>query len=261
VTDIASATSGHVGHYGVLLWVMLGSTVATVAGTMLVTAPYGRHLRAGWGPTLPSRLGWLVMESPAVGAFLLFYARGENRGAPVPLVLLGLWQVHYVNRTLVYPFRLPGRGRSMPLSIAGLAFAFNVLNAYLNARWISEFGHYAADWLTSPRFLAGAALMGAGFATNLWADGVLRRLRGPSAGADYKVPRGGLYEWVSCPNYLAEIVEWTGWAIAAWSPAGLLFALYTAANLGPRAVANHRWYRETFPDYPSDRKALVPFVL
>ncbi len=247
--------------YSVLLWVMLASAVGTVAGTLLVTAPYGRHLRGGWGPTLPSRVGWMLMESPAVVGFLAVYALGPNRAAPAPLVLLGMWQVHYVNRTVVYPLRLPAGGKSMPLSIAAMAFGFNVFNAYLNARWISQVGAYAAHWLTGPRFIFGAALMGAGFATNLWADGVLRRLRGPSAGGGYKVPRGGLYERVSCPNYLGEIAEWTGWAIAAWSPAGLLFALYTAANLVPRALANHAWYRRTFPDYPRGRKALVPFVL
>ena len=57
------------------------------------------------------------------------------------------------------------------------------------------------------------------------------------------------------------MVEWSGWAVATWSLAGLAFALYTVANLAPRAMANHRWYRETFPDYPSDRRALVPYVL
>ena len=52
------------------------------------------------------------------------------------------------------------------------------------------------------------------------------------------------------PNYLGEIVEWTGWALATWSLAGLAFAVYTAANLAPRAVANHDWYLSTFDDYP-----------
>ena len=49
--------------------------------------------------------------------------------------------------------------------------------------------------------------------------------------------------------------------LATWSVAGLAFALYTAANLAPRAVANHAWYRERFPDYPARRRALVPYVL
>ena len=65
---------------------------------------------------------------------------------------------------------------------------------------------------------------------------------------------------MSCPNYLGEILEWTGWAIASWSLAGAAFAVYTAANLAPRAFAHHAWYRQQFQDYPARRKALVPFV-
>jgi protein-S-isoprenylcysteine O-methyltransferase Ste14 len=67
-----------------------------------------------------------------------------------------------------------------------------------------------------------------------------------------------MYRWISCPNYFGEIVEWIGWAIATWSLAGLAFALWTAANLAPRAHSHHQWYRESFADYPQERKALVP---
>lgn len=57
------------------------------------------------------------------------------------------------------------------------------------------------------------------------------------------------------------IVEWTGFAVLTWSPAAAAFAFWTAANLVPRALANLRWYRRTFPDYPRSRRALVPFLL
>ena len=46
-----------------------------------------------------------------------------------------------------------------------------------------------------------------------------------------------------------------------WSLAGLSFAVYTFANLAPRAFSNHAWYREKFADYPRGRRALIPFVL
>jgi steroid 5-alpha reductase family enzyme len=147
----------------------------------------------------------------------------------------------------------------MPLAIVGLALAFNGLNAYLNARWISHFGRYHADWLTDPRFLLGAALFAAGFWINYTADRTLLRLRRPGE-SGYGIPRGGLYRFVSCPNYLGEIVEWTGFAVACWSLPALAFAVYTAANVAPRAFAHHRWYRERFADYPPERKALLPFI-
>jgi steroid 5-alpha reductase family enzyme len=148
----------------------------------------------------------------------------------------------------------------MPALVVGLGFGFNLLNGWVNARWISELGAYPRGWLADTRFLAGAALFLAGLAVHASADAALRRLRAPGE-SGYRVPRGGLFEWVSCPNYLGEMVQWAGWALATWSPAGLAFALYTAANLAPRAVAHHAWYRRQFPDYPARRRALVPFVL
>ena len=36
---------------------------------LLKTAPYGRFTQTGWGPMVPSKLGWIVMESPAVLLF------------------------------------------------------------------------------------------------------------------------------------------------------------------------------------------------
>ena len=104
-----------------------------------------------------------------------------------------------------------------------------------------------------------ATLFVLGWGMSTWADTVLLHLRKPGE-TGYRIPRGGLYRWVSCPNYLGKILEWSGWALATWSWAGLAFAVYTFANLAPRAMLNHRWYRATFPDYPRDRKALIPLV-
>ena len=88
----------------------------------------------------------------------------------------------------------------------------------------------------------------------------VRCLRAPGE-TGYKNPLGGLYRFVSCPNYPGERLEWFGWALATWSLGGLVFALWTVANLAPRAMANHRWYQEKFEEYPKERRALVPFVV
>jgi hypothetical protein len=46
-----------------------------------------------------------------------------------------------------------------------------------------------------------------------------------------------------------------------WAIPGFLFAFWTFANLAPRALANHQWYQKKFPNYPEERKALIPYVL
>ncbi|MCA9611606.1 MAG: DUF1295 domain-containing protein, partial [Myxococcales bacterium] len=98
------------------------------------------------------------------------------------------------------------------------------------------------------------------WAINHHADHVLRNLRKPGE-TGYKIPHGGLYRFISCPNYFGEIVEWFGFALAAWTFPGLVFAFFTFANLFPRALDHHKWYRGKFDDYPKSRRAIVPFVL
>jgi steroid 5-alpha reductase family enzyme len=98
-----------------------------------------------------------------------------------------------------------------------------------------------------------------GFIINRNSDIILRNLREPGQ-PEYRITDKGLFRWVSCPNYLGEIMIWTGWAIASWSLAGLSFALWTIANLVPRARAHHRWYKQHFADYPDNRRALVPHI-
>jgi hypothetical protein len=60
---------------------------------------------------------------------------------------------------------------------------------------------------------------------------------------------------------MGEIIEWSGFALMCWNLPALSFAIWTAANLIPRAVSHHAWYRRTFPDYPQDRHAVVPALL
>lgn len=237
---------------------------AAFFATGVITAPYGRHLRAGWGPTIPRRLAWIVMETPSVVLFAWLFARGPHADDLAPRVLAAYWLVHYVQRAWLDPFVLQTRGGRMPIVLMLCAIAYNTLNSYLNATWLGTLGaNYSWRWLIDIRFLYGTLLFCAGFVINRWADIVLRRLRrrGDAGGTRYAIPRGGLYEDISCPNYFGELVQWTGWAIATWSQAGLSFAIFSAANLIPRAVAHHRWYRRTFPDYPRRRRAIIPGVL
>lgn len=240
-------------------WAEIGLAIATFLSLFFITAPYGRHGRGGWGPEVSQRLGWVLMELPACVLWLVIYAFGAHAAEAAPLALLALWQLHYVNRTFIFPLRIRAEGKTTPLSIVAMAVVFNSLNAYVNARWVSEFGSYPLSWLYDARFLVGAGMFIAGFAINQHADWVLMNLRRPGE-TGYKIPRGGLYRYISCPNYFGEILEWTGWAIATWSLAGLAFALYTFANLAPRARDHHRWYQQKFDDYPKERRALLPFV-
>ena len=244
--------------HGLLVgWFVLAAVV--FAALFFVAAPYGRHIRQGWGHTIDNKLGWVLMEAPAPIVFAVCFLIGSRNNA-VTLVFLGLWEAHYLHRAFIYPFGLRGPAKRMPLFVMSFGFLFNIMNGYLNGRYIFSFsGGYTTHWLSDPRFILGTTLFVIGFIINRQADLILRDLRQPGE-SGYKISYNRIYRWVSSPNYLGEITIWTGWALATWSLPGLAFAFWTAANLIPRAKANHAWYRRTFPDYPPERKALVPGV-
>ena len=224
------------------------------------SAPYGRYVRPGWGPALGNRLGWILMESPAA-LMMLFYFITGTRHDLVPVVLLLLWETHYAERAFIYPFLL-NRSKKMPLAVVLFGMVFNMLNTYLQGRWLFapvSGESYSAGWFVDPRFIIGAALFIAGYIINRWADAVILRLKRGHPD-QYTVPRGGLYELVSCPNYFGEIIIWMGWAVMTWSIAGWTFLFWTVANLAPRAFSHHKWYKANFPEYPPERKALIPFL-
>jgi len=240
--------------YGVLALAAL-----TFVALIFIDAPYGRHGRGGWGPTVPATVAWVLVELPAVLLFIVVFASGAHRAELVPLVLLGVWQLHYVHRTFIFPFVMPASSRRMPIVVMLMGASFQVINSWLNARFISELGTYDPSWLTDPRFVLGATLFLSGFAINLRSDYSILRMKREAKG--YVLPRGGLFDLVAAPNYFGELVEWIGWALMTWSIPGLAFALYTFANLAPRALAHRRWYRARFEDYPPERRAIIPYVL
>ena len=247
--------------HGIAVWAVIALAAVTFIFLLRVTAPFGRHYAgAGWGPHISNRTGWVVMELPATVLFALIYFNGEASRQWVPLAFLAMWQAHYLHRAFVFPFRTRTGGKTIPLAVVGSGFLFNVVNAYINARFVTSIGEYSTDWLSDHRFLAGLAIFAAGMILNIRSDNILLRMRG-SGGSGYAIPRGGAYRYVSCPNYLGEIIEWAGWALATWSLAGFAFFLYTAANLAPRALSHHKWYRARFPEYPARRKALIPGIL
>jgi protein-S-isoprenylcysteine O-methyltransferase Ste14 len=225
-----------------------------------VSAPYGRHTRKGWGATLPNNLGWIIMESPSAILFATLFIFGSAPKNITAIIFLLLWEAHYLHRAFIYPLTISDPAKRMPILITLMGFFFNTFNSYTNARWLFSFsGGYSIKWLLDPRFIVGVSIFIAGFIINRWADQVLRGLRKPGE-LDYKIPKGGLYRWLSCPNYFGEIIEWFGWALATWSLAGLGFAVWTFANLAPRAVEHHKWYHAKFKEYPVKRKALIPGV-
>lgn len=246
-------------HWLVIVWMVLAA--ATFVALFFVTAPYGRFTRSGWGPRINARWGWILMETPVLTTFVVLYAVSDRKSNPVNIILLVFWIAHYLHRSFIYPFRLRSSRPSITVAIIAMGAAFNIGNGYLNGRYLFTLGpELETSWLLDPRFILGALLFWCGYALNQHSDRVLISLRAPGE-SGYKIPQGGGYHYISCPNYLGEMMEWGGWALACWNLGALAFFVWTVANLAPRAIKTHRWYKDHFPNYPEERKALLPFIV
>ncbi len=241
-----------------VLWAWMGLALAVFCLLFWVTAPYGRHSRAGWGPTVPAPVGWFLMEIVTLVGMGTCFVLGSNRqnGA---LVLGCLYGGHYLYRSLYYPWTASPSAAPVSASIVASSVGFNVVNSTILGGWIFMLST-AEPALFSVRGCVGVLLFFVGFFIHIRSDSILRNLR-RDHGPGYHIPIRFLYRWVSCPNYFGELLQWVGFAILVDALAGWTFAVWTAANLVPRAVIHHRWYQQRFDDYPKDRRAIFPGIL
>lgn len=224
----------------------------------------------------------------------------SNFGQPPELVwsnpsafLAFLFLVHYLNRAFVSPLRTPSRSKSH-LSVPLSAISFNVVNGSLMGAYLSS--PVAAQFLegafSRPLFWVGVGLWAIGLAGNILHDEILLNIRrsakakgkgrahddddnnGKNKQEHYAIPYGYLYKYISYPNYFCEWLEWFGFALAA-SPVPsfasiasfvetitppFLFVYSEVLLMIPRAYRGHKWYHNKFPDYPKERKAVIPFL-
>lgn len=245
--------------YQFFTWGWIAIAIIIFVVLLFITAPYGRHTKTTWGPLISNKLGWFFMEFFLLITLGYFIYTGENTLSIVNAIILTLIGLHYINRSLIFPLRIKTKGKKMPLVIALMGLFFNVVNGFLFGYYLGNFKEYSNDWLTSPQFIIGLSIFFIGGFINWKSDGRLIRLRKESE-SGYKIPQNGWFNYVSCPNLLGEIIEWLGFAILTWSLPGIAFFVWTFANLAPRAIAHHKWYRSHFEDYPKNRKALIPFL-
>ncbi|HJL95656.1 MAG TPA: DUF1295 domain-containing protein [SAR86 cluster bacterium] len=241
------------------LFAWTGISIIAFMALIFKSAPYGRHFIPSLRSSMPSRLGWILMESPTVSLMLLFIIFFIGSLGIVEMTLALIWMVHYIHRGFIWPLRAKLKGKRMSFVVVLLGSIFNLVNVYIQGSWIFIFGSYEKEWLWSPFFITGLSVFLIGLYINIKSDNILINLR-KEHGSGYHIPKGFLYNKISNPNYFGEILEWLGWFIMTLSPAGLVFFIWTMANLIPRAKSNHEWCLENIQNYPKDRKKVIPYL-
>ncbi len=248
------------GLYQNLVYAWIAVAIIIFLVLLKITAPYGRHASSQWGPQIRNRLGWVFMEAPVLIVLFLCVIPVWQSLSLEAWIMVGLFSLHYINRTFVYPFRLHTIGKTMPLLIVCSGIFFNIMNGFLLGCFFAYFEDYPTYWLIDARFISGLLIFMIGMYINWKADNILIHLRKPNE-THYIIPRGWLFNKISCPNLFGELIEWLGFAILCWNLPAMAFFIWTAANLIPRAISHHKWYKEKFADYPVERKAIVPNVI
>ena len=222
---------------------------------LIYKAPYGKHSTRKWGKVIDNKTGWILMELPALLTCpLIYFTITEEINSNV--VFIVLWIIHYFNRTVIYPLRIKTKGKKIPIAIVASAFFFNMVNGILNGYFLTllQFESISEFYL-----ILGFIIFIIGFYINISSDNLLIKLRTNQKG--YVIPNGKLFNYVSCPNFFGEIIEWLGFAIMTLNPGSLSFLIWTICNLIPRSKAHHKWYKENFENYPKKRKAVIPYLL
>jgi steroid 5-alpha-reductase len=216
-------------------------------------------------PVIPSRISWIIQECPCVfiTLFFLIYAHSELTFRKILVILPFL--IHYIHRTFIFPFVIHS-SKNNPLEITLMAFTFCFFNAIMINRSIFYFSDYENDfWLY---YIFGLITFLCGMYINIFSDYSMIKQRNENKSSEnkYIIPRGFMYELISCPNYFGELTEWLGFFVLSNSFSGLVFFVSTYANLFPRAIQYHQWYKTKFKDqFTTDkqlacRKAIIPFM-
>ncbi|KAL6647023.1 hypothetical protein ACP70R_014460 [Stipagrostis hirtigluma subsp. patula] len=235
------------------------SGVSELRGDNMAYSKFCRRRGDGGALLLPSRAAMAVAYGPALAAAVASFAvPGAVEGARAQ-ILSAVLALHFLKRILEV-FFIHRYSGCMPLTTALL-----ICSGYLLNTVAMIYAQHLSQGLSEPPIdllYPGVVVVAVGLAGNFYHHCLLARLRGDGGGdKGYKIPRGGLFELVTCPHYLFEIVMFFGFAMVAQTVYALAWASGTAAYLVGRSCATRRWYASKFEVFPARIKALVPYVL
>lgn len=252
-------------YYFLLAMVLLAVVVFIVL--QFVTVAYGMTFNNRWGFSISSKWGWGIMEAPVFIMMSVMYIYALVHHICVfnwvTFVFFVLFQLHYIQRSFIFPALMRGNSK-MPLSIIFTGFFFNIMNAYMQGGWFYYVAtdNYTLDWFKTPQFIIGTILFFVGMVINMHSDRIIRKLRTDKNDNNYYLPKGFLFDKINSANFFGELLEWFAFALLSWSIAGAVFFLWSFANIVPRSKAVYERYIQFFGDdfKKLNRYKIFPFI-
>ncbi|XP_057522725.1 very-long-chain enoyl-CoA reductase-like [Amaranthus tricolor] len=182
---------------------------------------------------------------------------------PVQTYACYYWCFHYLKRIMETFFVHRFSHATSPLS-----------NVFRNCLYYWSFGAFIAYYVNHPLYTPVSELqwkIAFGFGllcqiSNFYCHILLKNLRGADGSGGYQIPRGFLFNIVTCANYTTEIYQWIGFNIATQTVAGYVFVVVAAGIMTNWALAKHRRLKKLFdgkdgrPKYPRRWVILPPFL-
>ncbi|XP_015517292.1 polyprenol reductase [Neodiprion lecontei] len=86
--------------------------------------------------------------------------------------------------------------------------------------------------------------------------------KGETVTLQHKIPKGDLFEYISSPLQLSEILVYLMLTIILRNSQTFYYIfLWVLLNQVATGLLGHWWYVESFKEYPKQRRALIPWIL
>jgi len=242
-----------------------GGAVATTDAPEIVFTVKDLGPQISWRTVFIVEYAGPLIIHPLIYHFPRVFFGRDFEHSQVQTVAYGLVLAHFLKREFESVFVHRFSHATMPFTnifknsahyhlLSGVLLAGGVYGPWYSASALA--GTKRAD----PNWIAGfSALWLIAELLNLQAHVTLRNLR-PAGTKTRGIPRGGLFEFVSCPNYFTEALAWAAIAGLTQSPFALLFLVVSTVQMALWGIKKHRAYRKEFgADYPR-RKIMFPFI-
>lgn len=188
---------------------------------------------------------------------------GRKVTYPAQTLAFFYWSFHYAKRIFETFFVHRFSHATMP-----------VFNLFRNCSYYWFFGAFVSYFVNHPLYTpvpenrAYAALIFSVICqlSNFYCHIILRGLRSSDDKGGYQIPRGFLFNYITCANYFTEILGWVGFNIATQTVAGVIFMIAGGYQMAMWAIAKHKRLRRVFdgkegrPKYPKRWVMFPPFL-
>lgn len=229
---------------------------------LLITPILGLSERLGWSTLRYSKFRAAEGMSSRLGMFILYFmpiwvhlwaCAFYDYSWSIPQVCLAACVlIHFLKRSAESLFLHKYAGPIDRMTVFQIAFF------YSGVSWAAAYFNQFTPMNTDLIFSLGCALFVVGFVGNFLHHKYLADLRKITSA--YFIPQKGLFRLVSCPHYFFEVLIWLGMAMICKQPFMYLTFMAMTFYLMARSAKAQAWYRSHFPDYPANRKAMIPFL-